>query len=107
MPRHLNPVLQKPEVKHIEVIKSVAKPKNAFELLCVEVDDDEEVEAEEVEAEEVEEEEVEAEEVEAEEDELPDLSKVQWGKSLTKKSWADEVEEEEKKPRTWAQVVTR
>ena len=35
------------------------------------------------------------EEVKKEEDELPDLSKVQWGKSLGKKSWADEVEEEE------------
>lgn len=58
----------------------------------MEVDDDEEVKKEE--------------EVE-EEDELPDLSKVQWGKGLTKKSWADEVEEDEKKPRTWAQVVVR
>ena len=46
-------------------------------------------------------------EEEVEEDELPDLSKVQWGKGLGKKSWADEVEEEEKKPQTWAQVVVR
>lgn len=93
MPRHLNPVLQKPVApKHIDIVKPVTKPKNAFELLCMEVDDDEEVKKEE--------------EVE-EEDELPDLSKVQWGKGLTKKSWADEVEEDEKKPRTWAQVVVR
>ena len=89
MPRHLNPVIQKPAPKHIDIVKSVSKPKNAFELLCIEAIDDEEVKKEE------------------EEDELPDLSKVQWGKSLTKNSWADEVEEEEKKPRTWSQVVVR
>ena len=44
---------------------------------------------------------------EEDEDELPDLSNVQWGKALTKKSWADEVEDHEKKPRTWAQVAVR
>ena len=92
MPRHLNPVLQKPAPKHIDIVKPPTKPKNAFELLCEEVeDDDEEVKKE----------------VEEDEDELPDLSKVQWGKGLGKKSWADEVDEEEKKPRTWAQVVVR
>ena len=92
MPRHLNPVLQKPAPKHIDIVKPPTKPKNAFELLCMEVDDDDE--------------EVKKEEEEQEEDELPDLSKVQWGKGLgKKKSWADEVEEEEMKPRTWAQVV--
>lgn len=92
MPRQFNPVLKKPPVKHIDIVKPPTKPKNAFELLCMEVDDDEEVKK-------VEE--------EQEEDELPDLSKVQWGKSLGKKSWADEVEEEEKKSRTWSQVVVR
>ena len=83
MPRHLNPVLQKPEVKHINIVKPVIKPKNAFEILCMEVDD---LEVE-------------------KDDELPDISNVQWGKGPRKKSWADEVEEEEKKSRSWAKVV--
>jgi len=86
MPRRVNHSIEKP-VKYVDnpVVKHVAKPKNAFELLCVDADDEDQVD----------------------EDELPDLSKIQWGKGLTKKSWADAVEEEENKPRTWAQVVVR
>tara|TARA_B100001175_G_C19337812_1_gene555847 strand:- start:475 stop:885 length:411 start_codon:yes stop_codon:yes gene_type:complete len=83
IPRHLNPVLKKPEVKHINIVKPCIKPKNAFEILCTEQDD---LEVE-------------------KDDELPDITNVQWGKGLWKKSWADEVEEEEKKSRSWAKVV--
>ena len=121
MQRHLKSVLQKPAPKHIEIIKPVTKPKNAFELLCMEVDDDEDVKKEEVEEDEEDEEELPhlsnvqwswgkglgkkswADQVEEDEDELPSLSNVQWGEGLPKKSYADEVEDEEL--RTWVQIV--
>ncbi len=89
MPQTLNPVLQKPPVKHINIVKPFSKPKNAFEILCTEQNDfDLELDVD----------------VEKD-DELPDLSNVQWGKGVLKKSWADQVEEEEEKPRSWAKVV--
>ena len=69
MPRHFNPGLKKPAPKHIDIVKPLLKPKNTFEILCMELDDDHE----------------------EDEDELPHLSKVQWGKGLVKKSWADQV----------------
>ena len=90
---NINPVLQKPAPKHIYIVKPSTKPKNAFQLLCMEGDDDEEVKKEE--------------EEDVEHDELPDLSNIQWGKGFMKNSWADEVEAEENKPRTWVQVVVR
>ncbi len=77
MPNHLNPVLQKPMVKHIEIVKPVSKSKNAFDILCTEVDDDDHDHGK-----------------NEEDDELPDLSKVQWGKAISKRSWADQVEDD-------------
>ena len=81
MPRYLNPVLQTPVVKHIEIVKPIAKPKNAFDLLqCLEVEDLEDLEKD-----------------ENMDDERPDISQIHWGKGFSKKSWADQVEEHEKK----------
>lgn len=96
----LNPLLKKPAPKHIEIVKQPTKPNNAFELLCMELDDDEEVNKDDEEVNK-------DDEVDEEENQLPDLSKVLWGKAQGKKSWADQVEAEEKKPRSWAHVVVR
>lgn len=77
IPNHLNPVLQKPMVKHIEIVNYVSKSKNAFDILCTQVDDHDH-------------------DKNVEDDELPDLSKVQWGKAISKQSWADQVEDDNK-----------
>ena len=37
MPHYLNPILNKPPPKHIDIVKSHTKSTNAFELLCMEV----------------------------------------------------------------------
>ena len=97
MPSHLNPVFQKPVVKHIKIVKSIPKPSNAFDLLqCLEIEDNLEVEKDNIEHQLLDED---------TDDELPDLSKIQWGKGFSKKSWADEVEKQEKKSPTWAEVL--
>lgn len=102
MPSHLNPVAP----KHIHIVKQVTKPKNAFQLLCMELDEHEDEEEVKNDEEVKNNDEEKNDDEKQEEDELPDLSKVLWGKRFTKKSWADQVEEHDKKnSRTWAQQV--
>ena len=83
-------------VKHIDIVKSTPTPtptptsNNAFHLLnSLSYDDDDHDD----------------DDIYNQQCQLPDLSKVQWGKIIWTKSWADQAEEEENMSQSWAKVV--